>query len=72
MSRSCCEHGAVPVIETEPLTKSYGSARGIEDVTITVEAGGADDGVNVRICSGFGACDRSSFVREAPRIALEW
>ncbi len=27
------------VIETERLTKSYGSARGIEDVTITVEAG---------------------------------
>jgi ABC-2 type transport system ATP-binding protein len=34
-----CEHGAVPVIETERLTKSYGSARGIEDVTITVEVG---------------------------------
>ncbi len=34
-----CEHGAVPVIETERLTKSYGSARGIEDVTIAVEAG---------------------------------
>jgi ABC-2 type transport system ATP-binding protein len=29
----------VSVIETERLTKSYGSARGIEDVTITVEAG---------------------------------
>ncbi len=29
----------VPVIETERLTKSYGSARGIEDVTFTVEAG---------------------------------
>jgi ABC-type multidrug transport system ATPase subunit len=29
----------VPVVETERLTKSYGSARGIEDVTITVEAG---------------------------------
>ncbi len=27
------------VIETEGLTKSYGSARGIEDVTFTVEAG---------------------------------
>jgi ABC-2 type transport system ATP-binding protein len=27
------------VVETERLTKSYGSARGIEDVTITVEAG---------------------------------
>ncbi len=27
------------VIETERLTKSYGSARGIEDVTIAVEAG---------------------------------
>ncbi|HEY8082829.1 MAG TPA: ABC transporter ATP-binding protein [Solirubrobacterales bacterium] len=27
------------VIETERLTKSYGSARGIEEVTITVEAG---------------------------------
>ncbi len=27
------------VIETEGLTKRYGSARGIEDVTITVEAG---------------------------------
>lgn len=26
------------VIETERLTKSYGSARGIEDVTISVEA----------------------------------
>jgi ABC-2 type transport system ATP-binding protein len=29
----------VPVIETERLTKAYGSARGIEDVTFTVEAG---------------------------------
>ena len=29
----------MPVIETERLTKSYGSARGIEDVTIAVEAG---------------------------------
>jgi ABC-2 type transport system ATP-binding protein len=29
----------VAVVETERLTKSYGSARGIEDVTITVEAG---------------------------------
>ncbi len=29
----------MPVIETELLTKSYGSARGIEDVTIAVEAG---------------------------------
>jgi ABC-2 type transport system ATP-binding protein len=29
----------VPVIETDRLTKSYGSARGIEDVTIAVEAG---------------------------------
>jgi ABC-2 type transport system ATP-binding protein len=29
----------VPVIETERLTKSYGSARGIEDVTVAVEAG---------------------------------
>jgi len=29
----------VSVIETERLTKSYGSARGIEDVTIAVEAG---------------------------------
>jgi ABC-2 type transport system ATP-binding protein len=27
------------VVETERLTKSYGSARGIEDVTMTVEAG---------------------------------
>ena len=27
------------VIETEQLTKSYGGARGIEDVTITVEKG---------------------------------
>jgi ABC-2 type transport system ATP-binding protein len=30
---------AVPVIETERLTKSYGSARGIEEVTFAVEAG---------------------------------
>jgi ABC-2 type transport system ATP-binding protein len=29
----------VPVIETERLTKFYGSARGIEEVTIAVEAG---------------------------------
>jgi ABC-2 type transport system ATP-binding protein len=29
----------VPVIETERLTKSYGGARGIEEVTFTVEAG---------------------------------
>jgi beta-exotoxin I transport system ATP-binding protein len=29
----------LPIIETERLTKSYGSARGIEDVTITVEKG---------------------------------
>jgi ABC-2 type transport system ATP-binding protein len=29
----------VPAIETERLTKSYGSARGIEDVTIAVEGG---------------------------------
>jgi ABC-2 type transport system ATP-binding protein len=29
----------VSVIETERLTKSYGSSRGIEDVTIAVEAG---------------------------------
>ena len=29
----------VKVIETERLTKSYGSARGIEDVTFSVEAG---------------------------------
>jgi ABC-2 type transport system ATP-binding protein len=29
----------VPVIETEGLSKSYGSSRGIEDVTIAVEAG---------------------------------
>jgi beta-exotoxin I transport system ATP-binding protein len=29
----------VSLIETEGLTKSYGSARGIEDVTFTVEAG---------------------------------
>lgn len=28
----------MPVIETERLTKSYGGARGIEDVTISVEA----------------------------------
>ena len=30
---------ATPVIETESLTKSYGRARGIEDVTFSVEAG---------------------------------
>lgn len=29
----------MPVIETERLTKSYGRARGIEDVTMAVEAG---------------------------------
>ncbi len=29
----------MPVIETDGLTKRYGSARGIEDVTITVDAG---------------------------------
>jgi ABC-2 type transport system ATP-binding protein len=29
----------VPVVETERLTKTYGSARGIEDLTIAVEAG---------------------------------
>jgi ABC-2 type transport system ATP-binding protein len=29
----------VPVVETEQLTKRYGKARGIEDVTIAVEAG---------------------------------
>jgi ABC-2 type transport system ATP-binding protein len=29
----------VPVIETERLTKSYGRARGVEDVTFSVEAG---------------------------------
>ncbi|HEX6601870.1 MAG TPA: ABC transporter ATP-binding protein [Solirubrobacterales bacterium] len=29
----------MPVIETEGLTKRYGSARGIEDVTFSVEAG---------------------------------
>ncbi len=29
----------MPLIETEHLTKRYGSARGIEDVTISVEAG---------------------------------
>jgi len=30
---------AIPVIETESLTKSYGKARGIEDVTFSVEPG---------------------------------
>jgi len=30
---------AMPVIETDGLTKLYGNARGIEDVTIAVEAG---------------------------------
>ena len=30
---------ATPVIETESLTKSFGEARGIEDVTFTVEPG---------------------------------
>ena len=34
-----CSMAPVPVIETERLTKFYGSARGIEDVTIAVEAG---------------------------------
>jgi len=29
----------VPVIETERLSKFYGAARGIEDVTLTVEPG---------------------------------
>jgi beta-exotoxin I transport system ATP-binding protein len=29
----------VPVVETERLTKSYGNARGIEDLSIAVEAG---------------------------------
>jgi ABC-2 type transport system ATP-binding protein len=29
----------VPVVETERLTKSYGSSRGIEDVTFAIEAG---------------------------------
>jgi ABC-2 type transport system ATP-binding protein len=30
---------AMPVIETEGLTKAYGNARGIEDVTFSVQAG---------------------------------
>ena len=34
-----CEHGRIAVIETEGLTKSYGAKRGIEDVTVSVEAG---------------------------------
>ena len=28
-----------PVIETEHLTKNYGTSRGIEDVSLTVDAG---------------------------------
>ncbi len=36
---ACCEHAGVPVIEIEGLTKRYGAKRGIEDVTVSVEAG---------------------------------
>jgi ABC-2 type transport system ATP-binding protein len=34
-----CEHDAVPVIQTSGLTKVYGGARGIEDLTFSVEPG---------------------------------
>jgi ABC-2 type transport system ATP-binding protein len=35
----CCKHCGVAVIDTEGLTKRYGTKRGIEDVTFSVEAG---------------------------------
>lgn len=34
-----CEHWFLPAIETDQLTKFYGSHRGIEDVTMAVEQG---------------------------------
>jgi ABC-2 type transport system ATP-binding protein len=37
--RTTCEDGRVPAIETERLTKFYGSHRGVQDVSIAVDQG---------------------------------
>jgi len=42
----------MPAIETEGLTKLYGAARGIEDVTFSVEAGEVlERGRSIRTCT---------------------